>query len=225
MQDVTKDKGRTVLFVSHNMAAVRDLCRSAIVLSNGEIRKTGNTKEMINFYMESSVEIELKKDWTYLENSPGDASIKIRKIYSVNSEVKHIPYYLVNEHIGVCIEYEVLNEVPFFTHGINVFNSEGIHLFTSHDNAEYKFGEVIKAGTYRTMVWIQSNLLQDGDYFVSFAAMRYNPFVVLFHEKDLLRIQVLDTMVDSSKSQYCNREFPGLVRPKLNWEIREKIIL
>ena len=50
MQDVSRGEGRTVLFVSHNMAAVRSLCKSSIVLSNGQISFSGNVDQGINLY-------------------------------------------------------------------------------------------------------------------------------------------------------------------------------
>ncbi len=50
MQDVSKGEGRTVLFVSHNMAAVRSLCCKGILLNNGLIRAMGTAEEMVNLY-------------------------------------------------------------------------------------------------------------------------------------------------------------------------------
>lgn len=51
MQDVSKGEGRTVLFVSHNMAAVRSLCTKGILLENGQIVYKGNTDDTINIYL------------------------------------------------------------------------------------------------------------------------------------------------------------------------------
>nr|WP_321233430.1 ABC transporter ATP-binding protein [uncultured Psychroserpens sp.] len=51
MQDISKGDGRTVLFVSHNMVAVQNLCSRCIVLENGEIIKDGDTQEAINTYL------------------------------------------------------------------------------------------------------------------------------------------------------------------------------
>ena len=54
MQDVAKGEGRTVLFVSHNMAAVEDLCSKGIVLENGCIAYKGNTaKDAVDYYLDS----------------------------------------------------------------------------------------------------------------------------------------------------------------------------
>jgi len=51
MQDVSKGEGRTVLFVSHNMGAVKNLCQSAIVLENGNIACNSNVSDAIKFYL------------------------------------------------------------------------------------------------------------------------------------------------------------------------------
>lgn len=53
MQDVSRGEGRTVLFVSHNMAAVRSLCSKGIVLKNGCVDFQGSSDECVNHYMQS----------------------------------------------------------------------------------------------------------------------------------------------------------------------------
>lgn len=53
MQDVSNNAGRTVLFVSHNMASVQALCTKALVLENGELGYEGSVQNSIDFYMSS----------------------------------------------------------------------------------------------------------------------------------------------------------------------------
>lgn len=57
MQDVSKGEGRTVLFVSHNMASIKQLCRSGIVLKNGGIEYTGTALDAVNHYISSNISI------------------------------------------------------------------------------------------------------------------------------------------------------------------------
>ena len=52
MQDVSKGQGRTVLFVSHNMASIMSLCKHGILLENGHISKTGTIADVVEKYME-----------------------------------------------------------------------------------------------------------------------------------------------------------------------------
>lgn len=56
MQDVANGAGRTVLFVSHNMASVRQLCKHGVVLKNGMVEYQGTADECVDYYMETSVE-------------------------------------------------------------------------------------------------------------------------------------------------------------------------
>lgn len=51
MKDVSQGEGRTVLFVSHNMAAVRMLCKSGVVLNNGSVECIGSINNCIDYYL------------------------------------------------------------------------------------------------------------------------------------------------------------------------------
>lgn len=59
MQDISKGEGRTVLFVSHNMASVKQLCTRAIVLDNGMCAKEGDVEECLDFYLENHKTFEV----------------------------------------------------------------------------------------------------------------------------------------------------------------------
>lgn len=60
MQDVSKGEGRTVLFVSHNMAAVRSLCQKGVVLKDGMMDYFGSTEEAVDHYLNQSSQEEIK---------------------------------------------------------------------------------------------------------------------------------------------------------------------
>lgn len=57
MQDVSKGEGRTVLFVSHNMASIRALCKTGVLLENGRVKYRGEINDVIEEYMKSHVEL------------------------------------------------------------------------------------------------------------------------------------------------------------------------
>ena len=54
MQDVSQGEGRTVLFVSHNMGSVRNLCKNGIILENGMVKMTGEINHVVDEYMKST---------------------------------------------------------------------------------------------------------------------------------------------------------------------------
>jgi ABC-type polysaccharide/polyol phosphate transport system ATPase subunit len=55
MQDVSKGEGRTVLFVSHNMESIQNLCRTGILLENGSIAKSGGIEDVVSYYIEDNL--------------------------------------------------------------------------------------------------------------------------------------------------------------------------
>lgn len=95
MNELSKGEGRTVLFVSHNMAAVKDLCSSCILLSNGRIIKEGITTEIISYYhsqlteQKKSDKIKLLLNYENSESIWGiDENVEIN-IYNLNIEEEY----------------------------------------------------------------------------------------------------------------------------------------
>lgn len=200
------------------MAAVKDLCNHSVLLENGQVFKTGLTQNVIEYYLHQSKTTVTTQQWKDINIAPGDKDIKIRQLKIINENRQTLTFVNINQTFGIYIEYEVLNEIPYFLLGMNLFNIAGVHIFTTHDNNKYLSGTNVKKGLYSTVIWIPSNLLQDGDYMISVAAMRYNPFEILFHVYELLRIHIIDSMHSETRNIDYNRNLPGLIRPKLNWE-------
>ena len=224
MKDVSRGEGRTVLFVSHNMSSLKAFCDNGLLLENGVVSFSGSIINVVEKYLQSTHLIDLSNNMEWEgSNAPGSNEIKIRKAYFINEGLCKVNVGYVNELLGLTFEYDVLYDIPYFTHSINIFNSEDVHVFTSHDNNEYLSSSLVCKGKYKTTVWIYKNLLQEGEFVVSFACMRYNPFTVLFHELNILKIHVLDSKIDSSRNFNYTGELPGIVRPRLDWINRIKL--
>lgn len=86
MQDISREGGRTVLFVSHNMAAVQSLCTRSVVMQNGTIKYVGETEDAIQFYLkDSSSDFEMDK----VEHRKGNGIAKLKNV-SVYSSSKDV---------------------------------------------------------------------------------------------------------------------------------------
>ncbi len=85
MQQGTHDEGRTVLFVSHNMAAVENLCTSAMLLSGGRLIKVGDTAEIVNEYM-STVATVASQDLAERSDRQGNGRLRFTNISLRSSE-------------------------------------------------------------------------------------------------------------------------------------------
>ena len=85
MQEVSTQKGRTVLFVSHNMAAVRNLCKNCIVLENGTINYMGDVESAIDHYLDNNSTISHNNIIDNIEWI--DSRLKIKHI-SINNSME-----------------------------------------------------------------------------------------------------------------------------------------
>ncbi len=92
MQDVSKDQGRTVLFVSHNMAAVRSLCTRGIMLKNGMVDFAGTIPDTLNHYLknsESSQQTKIVDNIKWIKNTLKIDSISINGSEESFSTIKN----------------------------------------------------------------------------------------------------------------------------------------
>jgi len=221
MEDVTS-AGRTVLFVSHNMTAIGELCNRGILLQQGLVKVEDSISVVVKHYLSSGDSLSQEMSWS-ADHAPGNESIKLKHAYFIDSEYQKVPYGQIHRNLGLCIEYEVLTRIPFFSHGINVFSETDLHLFTSHDDQKYEKSAFVEPGLYRTVVWIPANLLQSGVVEFSFACFRYDPFLILFHTKSIVQIRMIESYDAPTRHEHYRGGLPGAVRPKLSWDLRLKI--
>lgn len=110
MQDISRGEGRTVLFVSHNMAAVRSLCTRGVVLEHGKTVFEGDADEAVDFYLKQNddsenVAIGFRTDRT------GSGEIIINKIALYNSSNVKIDSVISGEYLKMRIEFKIATYV------------------------------------------------------------------------------------------------------------------
>lgn len=121
MQDVSRGEGRTVLFVSHNMASLKALCRRGILLNNGRVGFDGPITEAIDLYLKSDEVIEEREIISRAHFFSKE--IKLSRVL-VNGQSKgsiYLPY--PNRKIHIEIEGELLNDIPMAIEA-KIFDSE-----------------------------------------------------------------------------------------------------
>jgi len=168
MQDVSRGEGRTVLFVSHNMAAVRSLCNRGIVLENGNIVFQSNTsEESINHYLYNTG----INDTSLINESIKIISDKIAAISIIvnNSKASKIPIHVDNNRITINIEGEI-NEKLKIAAEIRIMTEDEIIIATYSPGQlngivnTYNKGKFIMNETFT----LPSNLTK-GTYYMSIA--------------------------------------------------------
>jgi len=215
MQDVSKNDGRTVLFVSHQMDAISRLCNRTIVLNQGRLEYDGATPEGIGVYYNSGGSSSFVK-WD--NNGPGNEIVVLQEVEAVGESGNEKGIFDIRKPVGVRMRYKVKQDDVVLTHGLNLFNNEGIHVLSSHDTVSGISRRKFKSGIYEAIAWIPGNMLAEGLFTVSIAMMSYEPYVVHFHEHNTVTVKVVDTMEGDSARGIYGGYFPGVVRPILKWE-------
>jgi len=114
MDDISRSEGRTVLFVSHNMGAVRGLCKKAVLIANGRIESMGNVEEVISKYLSNPT-------GRFIIGQEGkDEKVIIEEVRLLNSKGETTQDFKTGESLTVEIKYfakEVIKR-PFFWIGV-----------------------------------------------------------------------------------------------------------
>ena len=110
MQDVSKGEGRTVLFVSHNMASIKALCRRGILLENGSVRYDGLISDTVALYLKGN---EFDEEGDILSKVKTlSREIKITKILINGDSNRVVRLAYPNRQLNVEVEGELLNDLP-----------------------------------------------------------------------------------------------------------------
>lgn len=215
MGDISKGEGRTVLFVSHNMSAVKSLCSKGILLENGFVKCEGYVDTIVAEYFSFENTLTAIKRYD-IKNSPSSEVVRLLETSAVTSNLENKTDYLLTEKVGICIKFEILMDTNDLVLGFNLYNIEEIHLLTSHQPRTNKF---YKKGIYQTILWIPSNFLSEGTHFCGIAAMSYKGvFRVHFHDLNKFCFNLIDDFNEDSSRGTYKGHLPGLLRPRLEWE-------
>lgn len=215
MEEVSKQHGRTILFVSHNLSYISGLCDKAILLDKGELITQGATSSVISEYISRTHQYSQK------ETRPGNKIVQLRSIRTLNSNNEAVESFAADEAIDIEMEYEVLEEGHVLWLGYNLHNQEGQNLFDTHSVNTREYNEPHRTGVYKATAQIPAHFLNTGMYFISCAIFNHLQPMIHFHEKDVLVFHVHDVFDRLTARGASPGHFPGLVRPLINWKIQK----
>jgi len=219
MKDVA-GQGRTVLFVSHNMAAVKNLCTKAIILANGELVKSGPTETIISDYLTENYQAKPSKEWLDIEDAPGNEDFRVNRIELLSDDI-------CTSEVDISKEVKLRITYSNFTNDKSYQLS--IHLVDSNDNTvlcslnapsaslseDKYFSMPYKKGVYVTEVVLPANFLNENKYHFN-VIFSHDVFQTnaLFLEK-VLTFNGND-LGDMQKSY--TKGWGGIVRIRLDWK-------
>jgi lipopolysaccharide transport system ATP-binding protein len=108
MQDVSQGEGRTVLFVSHNMGAVKNLCKRGVLLEQGKVKRIGPVNDVVDEYINQNQGIF---EFTKYKDRSGNGTIKINSVEYFNSNNEKINTLKTGEEVIICVNYEIIQNM------------------------------------------------------------------------------------------------------------------
>jgi len=204
MQASSTADGRTILFVSHNLQAVENLCSKAIWLSKGKIADMGNTGSVVRSYLASTKTDLTGSVWEDPETAPGNERIRMKKI--IARAAGDEPFITVKT--PVVIEAEMYSFVDEGDLNVN------IELLSPSGERIFNIGcHSIKAekAILGLQVTIPANLLNNTSYGISLTVVK-NYAEVLHEFYNCLSFEVEDIR----EGMYYYGVWPGLIRPSID---------
>lgn len=210
MGDVTKNEGRTILFVSHNLQAVNTLCTHAIWLEHGKIKESGTTQIIINNYLSSSQQKLWFQSWEMMEDAPGNQFLRMKSV-ELLPHLTSSPA-IIDTRTPITVKfsfYNFLNEANLLTR-LSLFSLSGECIFeVAHDP------DIYKEGILTGECLIPGNFLNDGSYYFSIVFVK-DTTQELFYFQECLHFDVEDYR---ENTQWYGKWW-GHVRPLFPFSLR-----
>jgi lipopolysaccharide transport system ATP-binding protein len=213
MSEVSRN-GRTVIFVSHNMGAVQNLCSRVLWLNGGSIVQQGEPTRVINDYLRTTLTTMSQQTWNDPATAPGNDRVRMHRaaVFPAGGAMQ--------DHVTVRtplrVEFEYWNLVPGAQLNLNVIvrTEEGYPIFSTSSARDPEWhNKPFPAGLFRSSFDIPADLFNDGVHRVQLD-IRRNQKELLFHSDDILVFDVLDAVEE--RTAWFGK-WIGAVRPPLEW--------
>jgi lipopolysaccharide transport system ATP-binding protein len=218
MRDVGRS-GRTVIFVSHDMASVMRICDRGIALSQGEIVLEGPSADVVSGYLTSTWGMRTERSFEDDPKSPQSEYVRLSRVRMVDEKGETCSSFDIRHKIGIEAAYEVLKSGEILLPNYQLYNHERVHIFTIQDVASEWSRCQKEKGKYISTAWIPGNLLAEGSFTLNVAVVTYLPsMIVHFNALDVVGFDVFDPMTgDTARGDYAGK-MEGVVRPLVEWE-------
>lgn len=216
MQDVAS-KGRTVIFVSHNLPSIRSLCSRAILLQGGKIQSDGTTHNVLEKYIGRGGLVPSRL-WEPLD-APKNTTTRIDGVRVCDSKGVTLQSVTTDDEFQVEINYEVVKDLSAVGLTVLVANSDREMVFSSINNHEKDwYGKPMPTGKFMSRCTVPSKFLNDGEHTISliFFGKNFSDAITI---EDALRIFIED-------GKYVRGDFygdyQGATRPLLSWKTNKQ---
>jgi lipopolysaccharide transport system ATP-binding protein len=206
--------GRTVLFVSHNMEAIRRLCRTAFWIHEGHLVEFQSSDRTIADYLASTQSAEEGEYYPQTDGKSAPATARLVRVWLINDRGEVTATVTSNSSFHIAIGYEIRTTQEVRV-GFRLLTQDGIVAFSSTDTDPDGWGAPREPGFHVSRCLVPGNLLNTGRYWLTVSCdvpMRE----ILFLAENILPFTV-EPIGGVGAALSDNRL--GVIRPSLQWHI------
>lgn len=212
--------GRTVLFVSHNMGAIKKLCTRVLLIESGHLVEDGITYKVITRYLDQSASININDDIAeILRKLPSDPTIRLE---SLELFQEGLQIFATVEN-GIPLEIVIVYQVFERTHGLRVLfdlmDSDENILFRSFHDEQNNKAPIMEKGRYCSRATIPANILGPINYEIRINATIHNVRTCV--PLPGIRIPIIVTQTGNYNRTYPGDTFRGKLGLCINWETEQ----
>jgi lipopolysaccharide transport system ATP-binding protein len=214
-------EGRTVLFVSHNMTAVKSLCTRALMMEKGQIALDGAVDEVVNRYLCAGTKMSrtgvIPDDWPRFRDVPDEA--RFRSVQLMNLEGREVSQLYFGQPFRVGLTCDLLKDIPdgHFEISISTLDGNQVTYSTTMDGG--KGPRFLAQGRHEVVAEIDAVLLPR-QYTIDVGVHHHNgrtaDFVQRTRDFSVLRV------AESGEDHYQWPRSRGFVRPRTQWDLGER---
>jgi len=215
--DELRSGGRTVLFVSHNMAAIENLCPRTVWIDGGQVRQDGATNEVIAAYLSTFSESQRSGyDLEHVANRSGNGAIRFTRVEFVDAQGQPTSVFRSGEPFRARFHFRASDRIRDPHFGMGIYSDLGTRITTvSTWHANYYIPEV-EPGEGMIELLIDDLYLQPNRYFLSlFVDTTGTRFDILDH---CIAIDVEDSNAYDNQGRGLHPRW-GLVYMPSRWSV------
>ena len=211
MKDVSQGQGRTVLFVSHNMASVKSLCNNGVLLENGMIKEIGPIDPIVSHYLRAGSEID---NHHIFEKPLGRGGFEMLEIGVRPIGGTYTDVMRMNDDIEIVMRYRLTKAMKKFWITLHMKNERGEKIFSTSGGDTY-YTKQHEAGEYEQICHIPKDFLNWGNYIIDLLAFNQAPVLEeLLVESDIVSFTLGNRPIELGG--WMGRE-PGDITPQFEY--------
>ncbi|MGB7972114.1 MAG: ABC transporter ATP-binding protein [Candidatus Deferrimicrobiaceae bacterium] len=207
-------EGRTILFISHNLTAIRKLCTRVILLSRGELAADGAPKAVIAEYTGETEGVTLSRVWSESGTALGNSFAVLEAVSVCDDEGNPLDELFTDRSFNVEIRFRVIRDGAAVGMNLLFYDMENHCILASINNHEPNwYGKPMREGAYRSVCRIPKNILNNGFFSLSVILFGKN-FADSAAEHGVLKLEIRDG--PEVRGDYFG-EYACCIRPSFDW--------